>query len=172
MTYCICKRINNIKLFRLPAAVNAHLLNLSCLRIHWQNNNSFHRAIALLSSVFGQLSYLSLKTEAYTCISDPLIITGDTIQQLCIDRLNTLAKYNLNLSFYIRNDFEEKIIFNSFFKVPFAHQHEPKVFILECSNYAYGSNYHCFMVYTSPYNKTILSTELLSTNSQMYVENI
>ncbi len=52
--------------------------------------NIFHRAIALLSSVFDQLTHLSLKLEEYTYIFDSLIILGDTTEQLCINRLNSL----------------------------------------------------------------------------------
>ncbi|CAF5206340.1 unnamed protein product, partial [Rotaria magnacalcarata] len=39
------------------------------------NNISFHRIIALLSSVFDQLSHLTLKFEVYTLTSGPLVIS-------------------------------------------------------------------------------------------------
>jgi len=62
----------------MPVAVDIHLLYLSRLRIDCANNTSFHRAIALFSSVFGQLSHFSLKLKAYTSIFDPWIISCDT----------------------------------------------------------------------------------------------
>ncbi|CAF1474124.1 unnamed protein product [Rotaria sordida] len=93
----------------LPTTIDAHRLQyLSRLRINCRNSISFHRIIALLSSVFGQLCHLSLKLEAFTLISDPLIISDDIIQQFCIDRLQPMATYILNLLFYIMDDFEEK----------------------------------------------------------------
>ncbi len=56
-----------MKRFRLPVAVDARLLcHLSRLSINCLDNISFHRAVALLSSVFSQLSRLSLKLDAYT----------------------------------------------------------------------------------------------------------
>jgi hypothetical protein len=62
----------------MPVAVDIHLLYLSRLRIDCANNTSFHRVIALFSSVFGQISHFSLKLKAYTSIFDPWIISCDT----------------------------------------------------------------------------------------------
>ena len=118
---------------------------MSCM-----NSISFHRTIALLSSVFGQLCRFSLELEAFSSITDPLIISGDIIQQLCIDRLQSTATYSLNLLLYTADDFE-KINFNSFFKVPFIHRQQPKVFILEIDSQDVGARYHCFRVCTVPY---------------------
>ncbi|CAF3269438.1 unnamed protein product, partial [Rotaria sp. Silwood2] len=97
----------------LPATIDPHLLQyISRLRINCLNNISFHRIIALLSSIFSQLCHLSLKLEADTLISGSLIISGDIIQQLCMDRLKPMATYSLNLLLYVENDLEEKKIFN------------------------------------------------------------
>ncbi|CAF2724725.1 unnamed protein product [Rotaria sp. Silwood2] len=86
----------------LPVAVDSHLLSyLSCLRIDYANNVSFHRIIGLLSSVFGQLRHLSLKLEVCTLNSDPLCISDDIIQQLCIDCLKPSATCSLNLLLYV-----------------------------------------------------------------------
>ncbi|CAF1637331.1 unnamed protein product [Rotaria magnacalcarata] len=72
---------------KFPATIDVHLLrHLSRLRIYCLKSISFHRTIAFLSSGFGQLRHLSLKLQACTFISGPLIISGDIIQQLCIDR--------------------------------------------------------------------------------------
>jgi len=159
--------------FRLPATINAHLLRyLSRLRIHCLNNISFHRTIALLSSIFGQLCHLSLKLEAVTLISGSSIISGDIIQHLCIDRLKPMATYSLNLLLYVKHDFEEKIIFNSFFQVAFTQRQKPRVFIQECNNSHMRSKYHCFMVYTVPFNDTILLSDMFSTDLEKYIENI
>jgi hypothetical protein len=136
------------------------------------NSISFHRIIALLSSVWGQLCYLSLKLQGITSIVDPVMISGDTIQQLCIDRLQPTAVYILNLLLYIRDDCEEKLIFNSFFKVPFIHRQRPRVFIQELNERDIGPRYHCFTVYTVPYNNTTLSSHMFSTDLVKYVENI
>jgi hypothetical protein len=125
--------------------------------------------MTIFSSVFGQLSHFSLKFEAYTSIFDPWIISGDTIQQFCIDRLKPLAMYNLNLLFNIQDDLEEKIIFNSFFKVSFTHWQHPRLFIQERDSLSIGHNYHCFIVYTLPYNDTIISTHMFTSDLQMYV---
>ncbi|CAF3971517.1 unnamed protein product [Rotaria sordida] len=48
----------------LPGTSDAHLEYLSRLRIHCLNSISFHRTIALLSSVLSQICHLSLKLEA------------------------------------------------------------------------------------------------------------
>ncbi|CAF1208543.1 unnamed protein product [Didymodactylos carnosus] len=134
----------------LPAAIDGrHLLYLSRLSINCANNISFHRIIALLSSVFGQLtiSHLSIKLEVFTLNSGPLIISGDIIQQLCIDRLKPSATYILNLLLYVQYDLEEKIIFNSFSKCPFTNRQQPRVFIQERDNFDIRHNYHCFMTW-------------------------
>jgi len=134
------------------------------------SNRSFHRAVALLSSVFGQLTHLSLKLVMWSSVSDPFIVSGDTIQQLCIDCLKSCATYTLNLLLIIDNDSEEKIILNSFFKAPFTHRQRPIVIIQE--NYRLSDSYdgsYSFFVYTSPYNGTILETSLFSEYLQMYV---
>jgi hypothetical protein len=157
----------------LPGAVDANLLQyLSRLHIHCTYSNTFHQAIALFSSVFGQLSHLSLKLQASTLTSGPLIISGDIIQQLCIDRLKPCATYILNLLLHVENDLEEKIIFKSFLTAPFVHRERPRVYIQERSNWDIGHNYHCFMVYTSPCNDTILPSDLFSIDLERYVENI
>ncbi|CAF1314619.1 unnamed protein product [Rotaria sordida] len=151
------------EIISMPTTIDAHLLRyLSRLFIHCVNRISFHRTIGLLSSVFGQLCHLSLKLEAFTLISGPLIISGDIIQQVCIDRLKPMATYNLNLLLYVQNDLKEKIIFNSFFKVPFTHQQRPRVVIQECDKFDLSDMYHRFMVYTLPYNDTILSSFMFS----------
>ncbi|CAF4189589.1 unnamed protein product [Rotaria sp. Silwood2] len=147
----------------MPVTIDAHRLqHLSRLLLRCVNRISFHRTIALLSSVFGQLCHFSLKLEAFTLISGPLIISGDIIQQLCIDRLKPMATYNLNLLLYVKEDLEEKLIFNSFLKVPFIHKQRPRVFIHERDNFVLGDIYHRFMVYTLPYNDTILSSYMFS----------
>ncbi|CAF2679788.1 unnamed protein product [Rotaria sp. Silwood2] len=155
---------------RLPASVNSHiLLYLSHLHIDCTDNISFHRIIALLSSIFGQLSQLSLKLEIYMFISDPFIILGDTFQNLCIDRLKPWATYILNLSFYVEEDLEEKIIFNSFLKSPFIYQKQSRVIIQECSGY--GTTYlYSFFIYTLPYNGTILPTNLFAKHLEQYYQ--
>lgn len=155
----------------MPDAVNTDFLRcLSRLHIHCVNNHSFHQANALFSSVFCQLNHLSLKLRALTFISGPLCISGDTIQQLCIDRLNPCATYALDLFFYVVNDLDKKIIFNRFFNVPFVYQQQPRVYIQERANWEM-KNYHCFMVYTLPYNEKRLQTDLFSTNMKRYIEN-
>ncbi|CAF2443312.1 unnamed protein product [Rotaria sp. Silwood2] len=154
--------IHDIKL--LPTTIiDAHLLRyLTRLCINCMNSLSFHRIITLLSSVLGQLCHFSLKLEAFTSISDPLIISGDIIQQLCINRLQQTATYILNLLLYATDTFEEKIIFNSFFKVPFIQQQRPRVFIQELDDQDIGPTYHCFRVYTLPCNHKILSSYIFS----------
>ncbi|CAF1019677.1 unnamed protein product [Rotaria sordida] len=55
---------DNFSIFKLPAAVSTYLLHrLSRLCLNCLNNRSFHRTVALLSSVFGQLTHLSIKLE-------------------------------------------------------------------------------------------------------------
>ncbi|CAF1310206.1 unnamed protein product [Rotaria sordida] len=132
----------------LPAGSDAHLEYLSRLRIHCLNSISFHRTIALLSSVL-----------------------SDIIQELCIDRLKPMATYSLSLLLYVEDDLEEKIIFNSFFKVPFIHRQSPRVFIQEYNDSDISDTNHCFMVYTFPYNDTILSSYIFSTNLEKFCQN-
>jgi hypothetical protein len=162
-----------VNLFRLPTTnVDASLLqNLSRLHIYCANNSSFHQAMALFSSVFGQLRHLSLKLRASTFISGPLSISGDTIQRLCIDRLRPWTTYALNLYFCVVNDLEEKTVFNGFLNVPFVHRKRPKVYIQECHNRDVGRDYHCFLVFTS-YNETTLRTSLFSEDLKMCVDHI
>ncbi|CAF4700376.1 unnamed protein product [Rotaria socialis] len=93
----------------LPAPIDSHhLLYLSRLRIACNNNISFHRIVALLSTVFGQLNHLTLQFEVDTLPSGPLVISGDTIQRLCIDRLKPSTTYTLKLLFYAECDWGEK----------------------------------------------------------------
>lgn len=159
--------------FRLPATIDAHFLRyLSRLRIHCLNNKSFHRTMALLSSIFSQLCHLSLKLEADTLISGLSIISGDIIQQLCIDRLKPMATYSLNLLLYVAHDFDEKRIFNSFFQVAFTQRQKPRVFMQECKDSDMNHRYHCFMVYTLPYSDTNLSSNMFSTDLEKYIKNI
>jgi hypothetical protein len=154
----------------LPAAVDTHLLHrLSRLTLNCVYNRSFHRAIALFSSIFGQLTYLSLKLDLGSSeMSDRFIVSGDTIQELCIDRLKPCAIYTLNLLLIIGNDLEEKRILNSFFKAAFTHRQRPTVIIQKNSRFTQNSSYS-FLVYTLPYNGTILETSHFSEYLQMYV---
>ncbi|CAF4441626.1 unnamed protein product [Rotaria sp. Silwood2] len=149
-------------LIPLPAAVDGFLLpRLSRLSMNCMDKRSFHRAVALLSSVFIQLTHLSLKLFACTSISGPLFISGDTIQKLCIDRLKTSVTYTLNLSVYVKNDLE-KIIFNSFLKAPFTRRERPKVLIQKRDSWAIGDDCYYLVVYSLPYNDTRLPTCLFS----------
>jgi hypothetical protein len=159
-----------MKRFRLPVAVDARLLcHLSRLSINCLDNISFHRAVALLSSVFSQLSRLSLKLDAYTLATGPLIVSGDTIQQLCMDRLKPLAIYILDLSLYVEDDLEEKVILNSFLEAPFSRREQPKVFIKERDSWNIEPKCYCFVVHTSPYKGTIFEPFLFPKNLQVYV---
>ncbi|CAM4814850.1 unnamed protein product [Rotaria magnacalcarata] len=147
----------------LPAAVDASLLlYLSRLHIYCENSISFRRIIALLSSVFGQLSHLSLKIVAFLIIPTPLVVSGDIIQQLCIDRLKPLATYNLNIELDVKDDLKHKIIYNSFLDAPFTNRQRPRVFIQERGNFDLGDNYYCFTVFTSPCTDRILPTYFFS----------
>jgi hypothetical protein len=147
-----------MKFFRLLSSVDAHpLRHLSRLKINCVNNRSFHRTINLLSFVFGQLNHLSLKLLSMPLLSDPMIVSGDTIQTLCIDRLKPLSIYTLDLSFIVMGDFAEKILFKSFLNAPFTNRERPRVIIRGDhfrSNRHY--NYHSFIVYTLPYSDTTL----------------
>ncbi|UJR07375.1 hypothetical protein I4U23_011661 [Adineta vaga] len=146
----------------LPVAVDSSLLpRLSRLRMNCVDKRSFHRTVALFSSVFIQLTHLSLKLFASISISDSLIISGDTIQQLCIDRLRTSAIYTLKLTFRVRND-SEKIILHTFFNAPFTRRQRPKVFIHEYDRWMTTDKCYYVAVYTLPYNGTILPTYLFS----------
>ncbi|CAF3769531.1 unnamed protein product [Rotaria sordida] len=76
------KENDRINIIRLPVAVQPdRLLYLSRLSIDCANNNSFHRAISLLSSVFNRITHFSLKFEGYSYLSDPLIISVPFINQ-------------------------------------------------------------------------------------------
>jgi len=128
--------------------------------------------VALLSSVFGQLNHLSLKLEARMLISGSLIISGDIIRQLCIDRLKPMANYSLSLLLNVENDLQDKLIFNSFLKVPFIHRQRPRVFVQEYKNHGISHTCHCFMIYTFPYNDTVVTPYIFSTNLQKYIEKV
>jgi len=104
-------------------------------------------------------------------MSDHLFISGDTIQQLCIDRLKTSAIYTLNLSFQVENDME-KIILNSFLKAPFTRRERPKVLIYECDSWATRNKCYDFVVYTLPYKNTSLPMHLFSRDLEKYVEHM
>ncbi|CAF4005015.1 unnamed protein product [Rotaria sp. Silwood1] len=153
----------------LPAAVDAHLLSyLSRLHINSKDSISFHRAIALLSSVFGQLRHLSLKLESDVVISSPLTISGDIIQELCIDRLNQGAIYNLYLDLHVKHDAKEKIIFNSFLTAPFTNRPRPKVFIQELISDDVDHDCHYFTVLTLPCYERKLRTYMFSRALEKY----
>ncbi|CAF4679518.1 unnamed protein product [Rotaria sp. Silwood2] len=117
---------NNFDIYKLPTPADAHLL---C-----------------------RLSRLSL--NSYLSISDPLIISGDMVQKLRIDRLNLSATFALNLTFDIINDMKDKIIFNSFVNAPFTNQQQPKVFIRNNFSISNGHDTYCFVVYTLLYTDT------------------
>jgi len=145
-----------MNIFRLPAAVDAHLLSyLSRLHINCEDGIGFQQAIALLSSVFGQLHHLSLKLDTGVVISTPLTISGDIIQQLCIDRLNPEATYYLYIELYVKDDINEKIIFNSFLRAPFTNRQQPKVFIQELIIDDVHCNDHHFTLFTLPCSEKI-----------------
>lgn len=137
-----------------------------------KNSLSFHRTTALLSSVFGQLCRFSLELEACTSAADPLVLSGDIIQQLCIDRLQPTVTYNLNLLLFAVEDTEEKRVFNSFFQVQFIHRQRPRVFILELDQKDLGAGFHCFRVFTVPYYNTTLSSYIFCADLEKYVENV
>ena len=154
----------------MPFFDDARLLrNLVRLRVNCLNTMSFHRTIVLLSCVLNQLIYFSLKLNSYTSIYDPFSISGKVIQQTCIDRLKPSASYALDLSFNVEKDWKEKEIYNSFVKAPFFRRSKPKVIIQERNNWGIGRDYHCFILYTSPYNGTNLQTYFFSEHSVVYV---
>ena len=95
--------------YRLPSPVDiSHVRHLSRLHINCMDNISFHRSVALLSSIFGEIDHLSLKLNAFTLVSGPLIISGDVIEKCCIDRLKASATYSLHLFLHVLNDLEGK----------------------------------------------------------------
>ncbi|CAF3110115.1 unnamed protein product [Rotaria sp. Silwood2] len=157
----------------LPTTIDVHHLEyLSSLHINCLNNISFHRIVSLLSSIFNQLSHLSLKFEANTLVCGSMIISGDIIQKLIIDRLQRMAIYNLNLLLYVRNDLEEKIIFNSFRRMEFIPREKPKVVIRECYDPNHGTDDHCFIVFTLPYNGTTLLSHMFSNDFENDATNL
>ncbi len=83
-----------------------------------------------------------------------------------------MATYILNLLLYATDTFEEKIIFNSFFKVPFIERQRSRLFIHELDDQDIGPTYHCFRVYTLPYNDKSLSSYILSKELEKYLGNI
>lgn len=161
---------NENNLFRFPSGIDPQMLShLSRLSLNCLNNISFHRTIAIFSCVFVQLKYFSLKLQSYELVCDPFIISGDTIQQLCIDRLNPSSIYALNLLFSVEQDANEKIIFNSFVKSPFTIRKYPPVIIVEDRSHPIGySNQHRFIVYTVPYNGNMLQTIHFPLYSERY----
>jgi hypothetical protein len=160
-------------IFRLRPTIDAHLLqHLSRLYINCLNNISFHRIVSLLLTLFNQLSHLSLRLEADTLVCGSMTISGDIIQRLIIDRLQPMATYSLNLLLYVRNDLEGKVIFNSFRRVEFFQREKPRVVIRECYDSYQGSDEHCFMVFTLPYNGTTLLSHMFSHDFEKYINKI
>ncbi len=158
-------------IFRLPTTIDTlNVKYLSSLHINCLNNISFHRIVSLLSSLFNQLNHLSLKLQADTLVCGSMIISGDIIQKLIIDRLQPMATYSLNLLLYIENDFEEKIIFNSFHRVEFVQREKPRVIIQECYDPNLGTVEHCFIVFTLPYNDTTLLSHMFSNDFEKYID--
>ncbi|UJR32547.1 hypothetical protein I4U23_020009 [Adineta vaga] len=142
----------------LPVTINAHHLRyLSLLSMYCLDSISFHRMVTLLSSVFGQLDHLALKLEVCMLISDPLIISGDMIQQLCIDHLKPMATYSLSLLLNVENDLQDKFVFNSFLKVPFIDRQRPRFFVQKYKNYGISHTCHSFMIYTFPYKDKVVT---------------
>ncbi|CAF1267735.1 unnamed protein product [Rotaria sordida] len=169
------QKINKNKKFdiiTLPSSIDANLLRrLSRLNLNCANNISFHQSIALLSSIFGQLTHLSLKLKTSMSLSDPFIISGDAIQQLCIDRLKPMSSYTLDLYFFANEELKEKILLKSFVQAPFTRRKRPKVIIFKNPEEDIYYNTYKFNVYTLPYNGTELTTlftpEDLQISSQM-----
>ncbi|CAF0779352.1 unnamed protein product [Adineta steineri] len=150
----------------MPSPIDARQLRyLFRLSVNCEDKISFHKAVALLSSVFGQLTYLSLKLLATTSISDRLIITGDTIQNLCISRLKSSTFYRFNLLVHVKNDLEEKKILNSFLNAPFVNQSEQrsKKIIQEIDDWSVCENSYCFTLSTLPYNEIKIPSYLFPT---------
>jgi hypothetical protein len=158
-------------LFRLRTSIDVHRLqHLSRLRINCLNNISFHRIVSLLSILFNQLSYLSLRLEADTLVTGSMTISGDMIQRLITNRLQPVATYRLHLLLYVTNDLEEKIILNSFHRMEFVQREKPKVVIRECYDSNQGSDVHCFIVFTLPYNDTTLLSHMFSHDFEKYID--
>ncbi|CAF4328275.1 unnamed protein product [Rotaria socialis] len=136
---------NTIYLHTLTTGINTlHFLQRLLERIHFIEN-------------------LSLDIQD-SDIYDPLIISGDIIQQLCIDRLKPSAKYTLNLSIGVWNDMKNNTIFNSFLETSFSRRERPRVFIQEQDSWNIAYDVRRFVVYTTPYNAMILSAYLFSTD--------
>ena len=101
---------------------------------------------------------------------DSLVISGDTIQQLWIDCLNSLATFALYLRFTVRDDSNDKGILISFFKAPFINQERPKVVIRDNFDTNVDRNTYCFVVYTLPHRITACEMFLFPEHLQTYVE--
>jgi hypothetical protein len=105
-------------------------------------------------------------------MSDHLFISGDTIQQLCIDRLKASAIYTLNLSFCAENDSEKRIL-NSFLKASFTGRERPKVFVQKRDhNRMVDATDYYFLLYTLPNKRTELPMYLFSRDLEEYVRNM
>ncbi len=147
-----------------------NLCHLTHLKLNCISNISFHRSISLLSSVFGQLTYFSLKLKAYTSISGPFIVSGDTIEELCLCRLKSSSSYGLDLMIYAEEDLKDKIIFNSFVK-SFSGRKSPSVIILEDLYHSSYRKEHEFIVYTLPYSGRLIRMSYVPKDSYLYVES-
>ncbi|CAF4300258.1 unnamed protein product [Rotaria magnacalcarata] len=153
---------------RLPTSIDANRLRyLSRLNLNCANSISFHRSIVLLLSIFGQLTHLSLKLRTSMSLSDPIIISGDTIQQLCIDRLKPFSSYALDLYFFAKEDLKEKSLLKSFVQAPFTSRKRPRVIIRKDPDEDMYYNTYRFNVYTLPYNGTELTKLLIPENLQI-----
>ncbi|CAM4834719.1 unnamed protein product [Rotaria magnacalcarata] len=165
------QEINKNKKFdtnTLPTSIDANRLRyLSRLNLNCANSISFHRSIVLLLSIFGQLTHLSLKLRTSMSLSDPLIISGDTIQQLCIDRLKPFSSYALDLYFFAKEDLKEKSLLKSFVQAPFTSRKRPRVIIRKDPDEDMYYNTYRFNVYTLPYNGTELTKLLIPENLQI-----
>ncbi|CAF3314427.1 unnamed protein product [Rotaria sp. Silwood2] len=144
----------------LAVAVDARFLcRLSRLSLTCMNTISFYRTMALLVSVLGQLRHLSLKLDIDAKLPDSLVISGDTIQRLCIDRLNPLATFTLNIMAIINNDMKDKMILNSYFKAPFANRQRPKIRSLYMDDFTltfFNAEHFCtLLVRQLPYLKEL-----------------
>ncbi|CAF1256905.1 unnamed protein product [Adineta steineri] len=133
----------NLDLTQMPSPIDARQLRyLFRLSMNCEDKISFHKAVALLSSIFGQLTYLSLKLLATTSISDRLIITV-----------------------HVKNDLEEKKILNSFLNAPFVNQSEQrsKKIIQEIDDWSVCENSYCFTLSTLPHNEIKIPSYLFPT---------
>jgi hypothetical protein len=133
----------------------------------------------LLSSVLNQLVHLSVKLDIHAFSCDPYIVSGDSIQELCFDRLQSSATYTLDLSIETLDDWEEKIVFKSFLKASFVSRCRSRVIIQENSDSSWDLNLNNgihyilkFVVFTLSYNDTSLTPLRLSKNAEMYELNI